>query len=197
MALLIVLADSFEIDQLVQAGFWDLLSGDTHSLQKFKALIARLSPHDQKTLLYSIIRILSKQHLPTEGPSQDSTREGRSEAIGGVAALIIAIVRDIPTLQDHLGEWLVGVSANAVGQAHTAHRAVIAALSSFPGEFLDSALQFLYRLNDLPEQVTKALQKGMNLFGDKLYIKHNPTLHQEGWALKFRYLFSTVVAKER
>lgn len=36
-------------------------------------------------------------------------------------------------------------------------------------------------LNCLPEQATKALQQGLTLFGDKLYIKHTPTLHQEGW----------------
>lgn len=148
-------------DQLVRAGFLDLLSGDNRSLQKYKALMAKLSAHEQKTLLYSIIRISSQHHLPMEGPSRDSGREGQGKAIGGVAALIRAIVGNVPTLQDDLVEWLVGVSADAVGQVHNAHRAVIAALSS------------------IPKQVTKALQKGLTLFGDKLYIKHTPTLHQE------------------
>lgn len=47
------------------------------------------------------------------------------------------------------------------------------------------------------EQVTKALEKGLTLFGDKLYIKHTPTLHQEGWALESPSLFYTVIAKKR
>lgn len=105
--------------------------------------MTRLSAHDQRTLLYSIIRILSKQHLPTEGPSQGSRREGQGKAIGGVAALVRAIVGDVSTLQDNLVEWLVGVSADAVGQVHNAHRAVTAALSSIPGKYSDSALQRL------------------------------------------------------
>lgn len=49
-------------------------------------------------------------------------------------ALVRAIIGDVPTLHDDLVEWLVGLSANAVGQVHNAHRAVIAALSSIPGE---------------------------------------------------------------
>lgn len=101
--------------------------------------MARLSAHEQNILLYSIIRILSKQHLSTEGPSRISRREAESKTIGGVAALVKAIVRDIPILQDSLVEWLVGLSADAVGQVHNAHRAVIAALSSLPSEYLDSA----------------------------------------------------------
>lgn len=101
--------------------------------------MTRLSAHEQKTLLYSIIRVLSKQHLPTESPYQDSRPESQSKMIGGVAALVRAIVGDMPTLHEYLVEWLVGVSAEAVGQVHNAHRAVIVALSSIPGEYLDLA----------------------------------------------------------
>ena len=104
----------------------------------------RLSAHEQKTLLFSIIRILSEMHLSTNGPIQDLRRVGQSKAIGGVAALIKAIVEDVQTLQDFLVEWLVGVSADAVGYVHIAHRAVTAVLSSIPGEYLNSALQFSY-----------------------------------------------------
>ena len=103
--------------------------------------MARLSAREQKTLLYSIIRILSSHHLLTEGPLRDSRHEGQSKVIGGVAALITAIVGDVPTLQDDLVEWLVGISADAVGQVHNAHRAVIASLSSTPSKYLDSVLQ--------------------------------------------------------
>ena len=113
-------------------------------MQECKALMARLSTLEQKTLLYSILRILSKQHLHTEGPSGNSSCESQNKAIGGVAALIRAIVGDSPTLQDNLLEWLVRVSADAVSQVHRAHRAVTAALSSIPGEYLNLVLQCLY-----------------------------------------------------
>lgn len=149
-------------DQFVRAGYLNLLSGDDGSLQKCKSLMAMLSAHEQKTFLYSILRILSKEYLLSEGPSQGQRRDGQSKAIGGVAALIRAIAGDVPTLQDNLVEWLVGVSADSVGQVHNAHRAVTAALSS------------------VPKQVTNALHKGLTLFGDKLYIRHTPILHQEG-----------------
>ena len=95
--------------------------------------MARLSAHEQKTLLYSEIRILAKLHMSTEDSSQYSRRDGQSKAIGGVASLLRAMVGDVPILQSSLIEWLVGLSAEAVGQVHNAHRAVIAALSSIPG----------------------------------------------------------------
>lgn len=104
----------------------------------------RLSAHEQKTVLYSIIRILSDFPLSTNGPNQGSRRVGQSKSIGGVAALIRAIVGDVKILLDYLVEWLVGISADAVAYVHIAHRAVIAALSSIPGEYLSSALQFSY-----------------------------------------------------
>ena len=156
----------------------------------------RLSPHEQKTLLFSIIRILSEMHLSTDGPTQDLRRVGQSKAIGGVAALIRAIVEDDQVLQDFLVEWLVGVFADAVGYVHIAHRAVTAALSSIAGEYLISPTIFI-PLNRLPEQATKALQKGLALFGDKIYIKHTPILHQEGRASNSLFLPYIVVAKQR
>ncbi len=136
----IVLAEFHHIDQLVHAGLMDLLSGNDCSLQRFKPLIASLSTREQKILLYTVIGLLSKQHLPTETSSQTATREGQSKAIGGVASLVRAIVEHSATLQDDLVEWLVGVSAEAVGQVHNAHRAVMAALSSIPGLYSELAL---------------------------------------------------------
>ena len=130
------------IDQLLRAAFLDLLSGDHRSLQNCKSLIARLSAREQKTFLYSVIRVLSKQQLQPAASSTNPPREGQSKAIGGVASLLGAIVGDVPSLQDNLVEWLVGLSADAVGQVHNAHRAVIAALSSIPGMYLELALQY-------------------------------------------------------
>ena len=130
------------IDQLLRAAFLNLLSGDHRSLQNCKSLIARLSAREQRTVLYSVIRVLSKQQLQTAASSQHPTREGQSKAIGGIASLLGAIVRDVPGLQENLVEWLVGLSADAVGQVHNAHRAVIAALSSIPGLYLELALQY-------------------------------------------------------
>ena len=135
------MADAFEVDQLLQATFFDLISGGIRSLEASKSLIARLSVHEQRTFLYSVIRILSKQHLRTEVSSQNVKGDGQKKAIGGVASLLRAIAGDVPSLQDNLVEWLVGVSADAVGQANSAHRAVIVALSSIPGLCLESALQ--------------------------------------------------------
>ena len=59
--------------------------------------------------------------------------EDRNKAVKGVASLLRAIAGDSSALQENLVEWLVGISADAIGQVHDTHRAVIAALSSIPG----------------------------------------------------------------
>lgn len=155
----IISADTFEVDQLVRAVFLNLLSVDSRSLQRCKSLLAKLSVHEQKTLLYSIIRILSKQHLRNDFPSQYPNREGQSKTIGGVGSLLRAIVGSVPNLLENLVEWLVGVSADAVGQLHNAHRAVIVALSSIPGLYKESALQCVHPLKHLQNKPPKHWRK--------------------------------------
>ncbi|KAL2041371.1 hypothetical protein N7G274_005753 [Stereocaulon virgatum] len=147
-------------DHIVQAAFSDLLNGIDRSLEKVGNVISALSTHEQKLLVYSVIRVLSKRHLYR--PQSTATNEvSGDKARGGVAALLVALIKTTQLHQDLLVDWLVGTSADAVGYCHNTHRAVILALS------LDT------------DQMMKALQISLELFGDKLCIKHAPMLQQE------------------
>lgn len=153
--------------------FCDLIGGDYGLLNRVKLLEAKLPAHENKTFLYSIVRTLAKR-LPNGNSNEIDNR-----MLGGAAALIAALIHGVSSSQDSLVGWLVGINAGAVGQTHCAHRAVIAALCSDTSEYLQSIIPDR-AVDVVSAQATRAMQKSLDLFGDKLYIKHTPILHQEG-----------------
>lgn len=89
-----------------------------------------LSTHEQKTLLFSMIRILSRRYLIFDGARPNSpSSKSNVPVIDAVAAVIAIFIKAVPSLKRYLIEWLVSVSADAVGHNHITHRAIIAALS--------------------------------------------------------------------
>lgn len=117
-----------------------MITGDDSSLDRYRNILAALSAHEQKTIFYSIIRALSKRHLSGSDSSQNNISDG-AKARGGVAALLVALTQNIPSVQHLLVDWLVGTFAEAVNYNHNTHRALVAALSHDNGEpFCFSAL---------------------------------------------------------
>lgn len=111
------------------------MNGVDRSLEKIGHLMSNFSAHEQKILMHSIIRALSKRHLShtdSTGSNGNSGDRGR----GGVAALLAALIKTTHLRQDLLVDWLAGTSADAVGYYHNTHRAVIAALSLHTGRSL-------------------------------------------------------------
>lgn len=138
--------------------------------------MSRLSALEQKTLVYALIRVLD---FPS---SRKTISDAGSKVLGGIAALLSALVDHNPILQGALIEWLVGGSSNAAGQSLVVHRAVITALSRNNGESLDASI-ISKADSRSPGQVLSALQRSFKSFGDKLYIKHTPILLQESMTL--------------
>lgn len=109
-------------DHVVENAFSRLLLGNESSLWSSRALLLHVSPYEQKSLLYSLIRVLSKKQ------SKDNERILRASA-----ALLSDLVGDDASLQEHLAGWLVSTSPEAIGHSHTIHRTVILALSTDKG----------------------------------------------------------------
>lgn len=106
------------------------MAGDEKNLRKYRAVISSSSSFEQKTLLYSVVRVLSQQQLSTSGNQRVEPKAAlENRAISGVAAVIAELTKDAPDLQDSLIEWLTAISSGAVGQSHNTQRAVIATLS--------------------------------------------------------------------
>lgn len=97
-----------------------------------------LGGHEQKTVLFSLIRILAQRYLPSDYPSDSNLKiTVRGGDLGGVAAVLKTLVNNLPDLQGYLSEWLAGISANAIGQSHFMHRAVVAVICQDIGEYIE------------------------------------------------------------
>ena len=109
------------------------MSGDSHLLKKYETILQGLTLHEQKILLYAMIRQQSARLLSRQGRTLDSNANSNDKAVGGIAALLSSLLEAVSSIEDLLIDWLVGTSAEATGQSHTVHRAVIASLSSNTG----------------------------------------------------------------
>ena len=69
--------------------------------------------------MYTLIRVLSKR----QSQEEDET------LLRGVGSVVSSLISAVPSLQDQLESWLVGVNAECVGQSHLVHRAVVLAMS--------------------------------------------------------------------
>ena len=95
----------------------------------FHALVGRLSVNEQKTLLYTLIEILSKEQLS----GAEAKNKNEAKILGAVSALVAAIVDGSSNLQASLADWLVGLSAVAPAYNHVTHRAIVAVLAKSEG----------------------------------------------------------------
>ena len=84
-----------------------------------------LASYEQKNILYTIIRLATEK---------DPSVTGNTGFIGGVAALIEALVTEKIPLQEALVEWLTGNYVNGFSTGIHSRRAVLAALSTQLGE---------------------------------------------------------------
>jgi len=98
-----------------------------------RGLISRLPAHEQRTLIYTVIAVLSKRNSAFGSSIGNAEDQVELKALRGVPALITALVAHKHDLQVGLIDWLIGVSANATGQSHMTHRAVIVVVSNNNG----------------------------------------------------------------
>ncbi|KAI9698436.1 MAG: telomere binding protein [Candelina mexicana] len=153
------------VDQVVENVYQGLLPTGELFWVSFRCLISFMLSHEQRNVLYSMLRILPKRHLPPSRSSEDGTLwQGDAREVGSAAGLISGIVRDDDEkgrLKDELVAWLTDTSGGGIGEDVGIRRAVVVSLKIDAG------------------RLPSVLDKTMRQFGDKLYIKHAPILHQE------------------
>ncbi|KAI9879960.1 MAG: telomere binding protein [Pleopsidium flavum] len=148
-------------DHIIEEICSGLLLKDAGLSYQLRALLNHLLAHERRTFLYSLLRIMPKKFMIMSKLSDDNRDVREDMAIGGAAALIAGVIKDNNELTDSLITWLSGPSGGGVGADVSIRRAALAALS-----------------NDLGA-IQVVLEKNMQIFGDELYIKHTPILHQE------------------
>jgi len=143
------------INQLIE----NLLLGPDDRTKYFLKLYVHLSQLEQKRVLYAVLKHLAEHSLNKLGTAD--TPEA-AVVVAAAAGVIEMLVENNESRRNHLIVWLSGATGAGLGDAVGIRRAALAALAK-----------------DREAMVT-VLEKGLNQFGDELYIKHSPTLQQEG-----------------
>lgn len=144
-------------------------------------MLNRLLAYEQERFLYSLLRTLPKK-LIAASKSSEGNRDFRNDtAVAGAAALLAGITDDNNKLRDELVTWLIGNPGGGIGGDLSIRRAAFAALSLQTGMRPLSHFSAAGIANVLKEAIQVILEKGMRTFGDELFVKHSPILHQEGY----------------
>ncbi|KAF3389275.1 DNA replication checkpoint protein tel2 [Penicillium rolfsii] len=145
-------------DQLVR----EIVSGllfEQLSPAQFGLLVDHLRQPEQVALLEAIFRDLQKKYFSDDLSAPFKQSDPFNNTIAGVAALCKVIIGDRPFLKDQIMSWLSksqGGSIQTIG--------------------LRRALLAIY--NDSTDMLKSLLARSLEQFGDKLFIKHVPTVIQ-------------------
>lgn len=96
--------------------------------------------------------------------TEDTSEWWRKDAIvvSAAAGLICLMITKTEARKGHLILWLTTSSGAGIGEAIAIRRAALAAIASVNSD------------------VESVLDKSLQQFGDKLYIKHTPAMQQDG-----------------
>ena len=131
---------------------------------RLQKLIDSLPLFDQKTFILSALRLISKEYLSSIVTSEDDSDWWHADEtlVSAAAGLLNLILGKEEFRKTQIISWLTGASGAGVGDGIAIRRAAIAALEA--------------EKSDMETVLEKSLQQ----FGDQLYIRHTPTMQQEG-----------------
>lgn len=140
-----------------------LLQNICHQPQ-FLSLLSRLPNFEQRNFLHSVLKILARDYLSAEITTEADSEwwEPDKNIVAAAAGLIHIILAKEEARKNHLIAWLTGSSGAGIGDGIAIRRAVLAALAE------DKA------------DIETIVEKSIRQFGDQLYIKHVPSMQQEG-----------------
>lgn len=132
-------------------------------LGQFKELLNNSPQYEQRTILTSVLKMISKRYL-TAAPPLEQEQWWKTDAplVSASARLILIVLDGNSTRRTFLISWLTSSTGAGSGETVGIRRAVIAALA------------------EKRDDLEMVLEKSIAQFGDQLYIKHTPILQQEG-----------------
>lgn len=129
------------------------------NIEAIPAWLKTIQMHEQRRFLGATTSFLNEILQPYDHGS--TTVYQTSQDVSAAAALLHHLIRDNNFLKDYLVSWL----SNSSNQMATVSiRLIRAAISA---------------LQQDEDRVQKVMEKSLEIFGDTLYIKHTPLLHQE------------------
>ncbi len=130
------------------------------SRRPLEQVILSSGGREKKAIIHSTIKLLGKRYLSKE-PSYDAPEWWKEDAsaISAVAAFLAHLFNDWGIIDS----WLTSLSGAGVGEPVGIRRAVVAVATT-----------------DGKSNIETVLEDCLKLFGDSLYIRHTPTLQQDG-----------------
>ncbi|KAI1739410.1 telomere length regulation protein [Xylaria scruposa] len=138
-----------------------LLLQDDAGREIFCMLINNYPLPEQRKILLLLLKLLSDLHLNSIDNSD--LNENYPILWASVSALQLVVANN-DAQRSNLVAWLTSASGAGVGEGCGIRRAAVATLA------------------DHKESLLTVLERGLNQFGDRLYIKHTPILQQEAHA---------------
>jgi telomere length regulation protein len=132
---------------------------------RLTGLLNVIPTSEYRIFLYTVLKIAPGLYLSTSVTTEDDSQWWQSDTkvVSSVASLISQIVGgNMPHHKEHLVSWLTSSSGAGLGDGIAIQRAVVVVLSR--------------EKTDIETVLDKSLQQ----FGDQLYIKHTPTIQQDG-----------------
>jgi hypothetical protein len=166
------------LDAFVSKLYHSLLLGDHALWTPMKLLLEGMSQQEQRLYFDSMLRDLARKYLRRDsGLGLDEDEKSQVKAnIGGVAAMVAALVQNNAVLDEHLIQWLTSATGEYASIGLDTRRAVIVTLALRNGRYPSDIVTSLTTVTD---KLQAMLEKCVEGFGDKLQIQHNPILQQE------------------
>jgi telomere length regulation protein len=130
-------------------------------------LLNGLPVFEQRNFVLGSLRVISNEYLSATVTSENDSRWWHADAslVSAAAELITLILANEESRKIQLVVWLTGSSGAGIGDGIAVRRAAIAAIAEGKAD------------------IETVLDKSLHQFGDQLYIRHTPTLQQEGTTL--------------
>lgn len=119
--------------------------------------------YEQKSFITRTIRLLNKRYLSAEENTTGSEWwKFNSSSVAAVAGFLQSMINGDTPRTDVLDSWLTSLNGSGVGESVAIRRSVVAVVAKDK------------------HRIEQVLEKSMHQFGDQLYIKHTPSLQQDG-----------------
>ena len=125
--------------------------------------------YEQKSFITSTIRLLNNRYLAAEeNTTGPEWWKSNSRSVAAVAGFLQSMIDGNASRTDVLVSWLTSLNGSGVGESVAIRRSVIAVVAKDK------------------HRIEQVLEKSMHQFGDQLYIRHTPSLQQDGkhWTSK-------------
>ncbi|KAI9760076.1 MAG: hypothetical protein M4579_001909 [Chaenotheca gracillima] len=149
-------------DQLVSEMLSGLVKDKPTAWERASNLRRTLKTFEQRTFFAAVLKNLGQYARHSQSINNNETWwQLDQREVGGAAAIISNLTADDESLKDYLVSWLTGFSDT--GQSSTL--------------FIPRAVFAVVQADE--ERLRTVLEKSMQQFGDNLFIKHKPMMHQE------------------